>query len=233
MSRSSLFVVAVSALLPLLALGGCASGPVERGWVGGAFAPVRAGAPGLVDPGPFSAPDAPCAVQGLPAEAGAARGLLLVDVPDAAPLAAAGLRRGDVILQLDGADVGTPEELRAAVADREPGAELVLKILRDGETLEQRVTIGAETVERGGMLRLGLRLHGGLDLWPFDDGIDLLGLVTVAWRTPRTDLHDTRAEHAVAQGADRARLAPPRPTFDLTLVPIGIGRTERVVSQTR
>jgi PDZ domain-containing protein len=50
------------------------------------------------------------------------------------------LRDGDVLVAVDGDRVRTPAELRAAVARREPGENVRLSVLREGDT--KRITIG-------------------------------------------------------------------------------------------
>jgi len=49
---------------------------------------------------------------------------------------------GDVILQVEGRDVRTPDDLAAFVANHEPGDEVTLTILRDGEREEIELTLG-------------------------------------------------------------------------------------------
>jgi len=49
---------------------------------------------------------------------------------------------GDVILQADGRDIVSPDDLAEAVADHRPGEEITLTILRDGERKTVAVTLG-------------------------------------------------------------------------------------------
>jgi len=49
---------------------------------------------------------------------------------------------GDVILQVDGEDIVTPDDLAEAIADRQPGEVVTLTILRDGERQQVEVTLG-------------------------------------------------------------------------------------------
>jgi S1-C subfamily serine protease len=49
---------------------------------------------------------------------------------------------GDVILQLDGKDVVTPEDLARLVADKRPGDTVTVTILRDGKREDVEVTLG-------------------------------------------------------------------------------------------
>lgn len=51
------------------------------------------------------------------------------------------LRPGDVILSVDGKEVDAPNQLQSYVASQTAGTTIKLKIYRDGETLERKVTL--------------------------------------------------------------------------------------------
>ena len=53
-----------------------------------------------------------------------------------------GLKKGDVVQQLDGAAMGTKEELGAAIARKRPGDAITLGILRGDKKLELKLTLG-------------------------------------------------------------------------------------------
>ena len=55
----------------------------------------------------------------------------------------AGLKESDVILSIDGKETNAPNELQSYVATRHPGDVVVLKVFRDGKTIEKRVTLKA------------------------------------------------------------------------------------------
>ncbi|MBP8807956.1 MAG: PDZ domain-containing protein [Kofleriaceae bacterium] len=75
---------------------------------------------------------------------GRGRGALIVAVEPDGPAARGGLLVGDVIVAIDGAAVGDPEELRLAVLDR-PGAEVRVSVVRGGAPLEVALTAGARS----------------------------------------------------------------------------------------
>ncbi|MGH9426090.1 MAG: PDZ domain-containing protein, partial [Terriglobia bacterium] len=56
---------------------------------------------------------------------------------------AAGLKESDVIISIDAKETNAPNELQSYVATRHPGDVVVLKIFRDGKTMEKRVTLKA------------------------------------------------------------------------------------------
>jgi serine protease Do len=56
--------------------------------------------------------------------------------------AAAGLRAGDVLLTLDGKELGSYEDLLAVLRPRKPGEEVALEIDRDGERRTFKATLG-------------------------------------------------------------------------------------------
>ena len=69
------------------------------------------------------------------------RGVLISDVIDDSPAAAAGLRAGDLILSVDGHDVGSPGEIRRALGEREAGDRVPVLVLRDGAETSFDVTV--------------------------------------------------------------------------------------------
>ena len=74
---------------------------------------------------------------GLPNPDGALVGM----VPPDGPGAKAGLKPGDVILELNGQHVRDSRELPPKVADLKPGSEATLKIWRDGKSMEIKLTV--------------------------------------------------------------------------------------------
>jgi len=75
---------------------------------------------------------------GLPRPGGA----LVGDVSADGPAARSGLRRGDVVVALDGQPVADSHALRGRIADRKPGTTARLSVLRDGQTREVSVVLG-------------------------------------------------------------------------------------------
>ena len=70
---------------------------------------------------------------------GTDRGLLVLEVAPETPAARAGLREGDVIMNVDGADVTTIGELRDAVADADD-TPLTLTVLRQRNEIQLTLT---------------------------------------------------------------------------------------------
>jgi serine protease DegQ len=72
---------------------------------------------------------------------GVEEGALVQRVSDGSPAARAGLREGDVIVELDGEPIRTVEDLFAAIREREPGQRVEVTTVRDGErrTIEVRL----------------------------------------------------------------------------------------------
>lgn len=58
------------------------------------------------------------------------------------PAEAAGLRRGDVVVQIDGAKIYEDRHLRLLISQRRPLTKVILKIVRDGEARDVDVTLG-------------------------------------------------------------------------------------------
>ncbi|MGB3316004.1 MAG: trypsin-like peptidase domain-containing protein [Albidovulum sp.] len=71
-----------------------------------------------------------------------AEGVLITDVTTDTPAAKAGLERGDIVLNVDGAQVKDPRDLTRMIATNVPGSEVKLGLLRDGKPVDATVTLG-------------------------------------------------------------------------------------------
>ena len=59
------------------------------------------------------------------------------------------LQAGDQVLAVDGRPVGTAQDVRAAVSGHRPGEEVVVRVRRGGQELEQRIVTGEATGPAG------------------------------------------------------------------------------------
>ena len=75
---------------------------------------------------------------GIAAEPGDGR-VVIGQVVDDAPAAAAGVQVGDTILAIDGSDIPTLAALRVALNELEPGDAITLLVERGGEEIEARI----------------------------------------------------------------------------------------------
>lgn len=118
-------------------------GSVQRGWLGVAIqdlTPELARSFGLAE----------------------ARGALVGDVTVGGPAAAAGVRPGDIIRELNGAAVENSGQLRNAVAALVPGSTAALSVLRAGAAEVLTAVLGAQAADlRGGV---GGAAAGGLGM---------------------------------------------------------------------
>jgi serine protease Do len=71
------------------------------------------------------------------------RGALVADVQPGGPAARAGLQPQDVILAADGHDISRAVDLPRLIAEHRPGSLVQLKVLRDKQTRDIDVTVGA------------------------------------------------------------------------------------------
>jgi serine protease Do len=76
------------------------------------------------------------------------RGALVSAVQPGSPAERAGVRRGDVIVSLNGAPVSDSNSLRNQVARMQPGTEVTLMISRDNREQALRVTLGELPADR-------------------------------------------------------------------------------------
>ena len=70
---------------------------------------------------------------------GTTEGVLVVDVPDPAPL---GLKAGDVVLGVDGRAVSSPRQLMRVLGSYEPGEPLQLEVMRQKKRVTLKGTLG-------------------------------------------------------------------------------------------
>lgn len=101
-----------------------ASGKVTRGWLGIYFQPLNKEL-----------------AQQFNLEEN--QGVLVADVMADGPAAAAGLKRGDVIVKFDGKAITQSQTLPRMVAETKVGSQVVLDVLRQGKPLTIKLTIGA------------------------------------------------------------------------------------------
>jgi len=69
-------------------------------------------------------------------------GALVAEVTPGSPAAKAGIERGDVILDLNGQPVTTPDDLSVRISETAPGSTVHLKISRNGQMRNIDVTLG-------------------------------------------------------------------------------------------
>jgi Do/DeqQ family serine protease len=76
-----------------------------------------------------------------------ARGVIVNGLEESGPAAAAGLRRGDVIVVFNGTAVIDGNSLRNMVASTAPGTEVTITITRDGSEQQVRAKLGELTAD--------------------------------------------------------------------------------------
>ena len=70
------------------------------------------------------------------------RGALIGDVSPDAPGAKAGLKRGDIVTELNGQPVESADQLRLHISQMAPGTQVKLGVMRDGKMQDINVTLG-------------------------------------------------------------------------------------------
>lgn len=104
-----------------------------------------------------------------------------------APAYRAGLRQGDLIVELDHRPAVRLKQFHRTIEASLPGTSLPVKVYRDGQTAEYTVAVGRETYRRGGEFRLVLpSVVHGWDLWP-NPGFSLVLLGYEPNRDPAKD----------------------------------------------
>jgi serine protease Do len=96
-----------------------------------------------------------------------AKGALIADVTEGSPADKAGLKSGDVVIEVDGRPVEDNNDLSRYIASRSPGSTVRLRVLREGAERSVSVTLGTfpEEVAEGeeqdeeGHAQLGMTLR--------------------------------------------------------------------------
>ena len=77
----------------------------------------------------------------------APKGIIIQGIVEDGAASQSDLKAGDIILEIDGREVNRPNELQSYVASLTAGTTVKLKIFRDGNTLERKVTLKARDEE--------------------------------------------------------------------------------------
>jgi serine protease DegQ len=70
------------------------------------------------------------------------RAPLIVGVIRGGPADAAGVRRGDILVEVEGRPISSTAMMLDAIARLEPGSRARFRLLRDGREIEVRITVG-------------------------------------------------------------------------------------------
>ncbi len=79
---------------------------------------------------------------GLPRTMGA----LVQDAVAGSPASDAGLRQGDVIVEIDGVEIERPSQLQLLIAQHRPGEDVTVDFYRDGEAQETVINLGTAPI---------------------------------------------------------------------------------------
>ena len=209
---------------------GCATGPPEasqRGWIGGQFVDVARG-PAWPELWPID--ERSGRVLSMPDGVGSDEAALLTSTREDGPLARAGLSPGDLVLSVGGAPVEDALDLRERVEALAPGSHAPVTYWRAGQIHTADVVVGRETYESAGVVEIGFAFAPVVDLWPFDDGIDVLHLVRVRWDEDRHELGGPVDSYLRQVGGGEPS-APRQESFGAFLLLVGAAKGKRVISQ--
>lgn len=86
---------------------------------------------------------------------GGGNGALVNSVSPGSPAEKAGLKRGDIILGLNGGSITGSGDLTARIASMAPGTTVHLKVFRDGKTFDVAVTLAPGSAYAGQQVEIG------------------------------------------------------------------------------
>ena len=154
-------LIRLSSVVAAVLLAGCASHPAkeepvhEQGWIGGRYkcAKPRATVANWLFGGDHI-------IYCFPPELERAQksGIFTAELGTNTPAYRAGLRAGDLILELDHQPATGLMAFRAAICAARPGSSLPVKAWRDGQTKEYNITVGRVTFRHRGTFAMGLGL---------------------------------------------------------------------------
>ena len=90
------------------------------------------------------------------------KGVLVSDVIEDSPAAHAGLKRGDILVKIEGIDLESPEDYRQVLSDYTPGDPLKMTILRKGKRQDlvvQPATFPLDLALNLVFIRLGIKVE--------------------------------------------------------------------------
>ena len=98
---------------------------------------------------------------------GVNQAVVVGEVVPGSPAAQAGVQQGDLISQVDGQAVGTPQAVVEAVQSKKPGDTLTLTVTRQGQQQPQTLTVTlGENPDKAGQAYLGVTIQGRIQINP-------------------------------------------------------------------
>ena len=181
----------VSSICLALLATGCASNKAvqQRGWIGGELLVAKRASWRVPGNDPRVVPTLPRQLEGKQKAA-----LFVSEVYSNTPLAAAGLRAGDLILAVNGQPVGKLADFHGIVDGCKPGSTVSLSVFRDGEARDREVTVGRESYENWNTFAIGIGISGRLEVDLIPDPEFSLVALGYSRSRQRSELHSPRNE---------------------------------------
>ncbi|HXC99830.1 MAG TPA: PDZ domain-containing protein [Verrucomicrobiae bacterium] len=160
-------------------------------------------------------------------------GILITALSSNAPAREAGLREGDLILNVNHQPVTTLKAFRQSIDKIQPGTSLPVTAWRDGRSFECNVQVGREKFENWANFTIGIGLpnlsnFGHFDLWP-NPGFDLWALGFEQDSGDRTEL--SSAESIYRRACNGGEYKPSERDWDVWLVIFSVARGKNIQSQ--
>jgi len=175
---------------------GCSSTKLnyQRGWIGGTYLEANNSFIRKISRNYFK--DNSDTVPALPNEVNKKQknAVLVSRIYKNTPIAASGIKEGDLILQINDKPIRNIKTLRKITDDISPGAEVMFTVYRKGEILEYPVIIGKETYQKWHTLNLGFGFGSELDLIPNPD-FNIFSIISYKKNNNRLELNSPEFEY--------------------------------------
>lgn len=175
---------------------GCSStkSNYQRGWIGGTYLEANNSFIRKISRNYFK--DNSDTVPALPNEVkkNQTKAILVSRIYKNTPIAASGIKEGDLILEINDKQIDNIKALRKITDDIKPGTEVMFTVYRKGKILKYPVIVGKESYQKWHTFSLGLGFGSELDIIPNPD-FNIFSIISYKNNNNRLELNSPEFEY--------------------------------------